>query len=400
FELDNISTFSAEDKLVDYHMVKLNDGAEALVCMFDKQSLEKTLEELSHVNLDPRFVTFSPFAFSTINGYLSYERPILLIDLGERQFNFSLFDENGLRRVRSSNNTIDNIKNLLAVDSLDFSYIQNNEVIKSEFIKLVDLIVDEIKKTAHYFETDLKRPVKSFILSGDICTISQIENIIAEKLKSDVKRVFIPQLGSKDSPFFVKPYSLALYGSSIGKAEFNLRTGDYKYQNKGFDLKRTFLLPATLLAILLLISLFQKTTEYLSARKEISFLNTEIQKEITSSFPNVSKLPDPVLFINSQLKEVQNKLNVIQEVKGDLAPLDVINEISSSIPQNLEMYIDEVRFESAKSVKVWGRCDSYNEIASIEKALSESGKFKFVERDQVSRAVNNTIKFVMALALK
>lgn len=400
FELENVSTFDTEEKLVDYHMVKLENGGEALVCMFERESLEKTLSELFDVNIDPRFVTFTPFAFSSINNILKEERPILLVDLDGNQFNFCLFDGNGLRRVRNSNNTITNIKNSLGLESLDFAAIESSDSLKKLFLDNIDIIVDEIKKTTHYFETDIKKPVKSFILSGDICILSDIEKVIGKAIDKEVARIFIPELGSKDSPLFARSYSLALYSSKMGKGDFNLRSGEYKYQNKKFDLKSTFLLPAILITILFLFVLFQNTTGYLSAKSEINFLNEAIQKEVKSSFPNVSKLPDPVLFINNELDEVQNKLNIIQEVKGDLAPLDVLNEISSSIPQDLEMYIDEIRFESSKSVRLWGRCDSYNEIASIEKSLNESGKFQKVERDQVSRAVNNTIKFVMSLVLK
>lgn len=400
FELENVSTFDASEKLVDYHMVKLPEGAEALVCMFERESLEDTISGFAEFDIDPRFVTFTPFAFSSINSVLAEIRPILLIDLGADEFNFSLFDENGLRRVRNSNNTIDNLKTALGVETLDFKSIEDNDHLKTRFHENLNIFVDEIKKTAHYFETDIKRQIESFIISGDICSIGDIEKTVGDEVGKEIKRIFIPELGSADSPFFAKPYSLALYGSKLGKGDFNLRKGEYKYENKKFDLKNTFLFPATLFAILLLFLLFQNTTGYLSTKGEINSLNAAIQKEVKSSFPNVSNLPDPVLFINNELDEVQEKLDIVEEVKGDLAPLDVLNELSSSIPKDLEMYIDEIRFESSKSVRLWGRCDSYNEIASIEKSLNESGKFAKVERDQVSRAVNNTIKFIMSLVLK
>lgn len=400
YELGNVSTFNADEKLVDYHMVRLKEGAEALVCMFEKQSLENDLESLSQFNIDPRYVTFSPFAFSAINHHLNHERPILLVDISENELSFSLFDENGLRRVRNSNNTIANLKQAVNHESFDFEDIEGNESARNRLLNSFEIVVDEIKRTAHYFETELKKPIKTFVLSGSICGITGIEDIIGKAVGSDVKKIFIPELGSKDSPFFAKAYSLALYGSKLGNAEFNLRTGDYKFQSKGFDIKRTFLLPASLLAIFLVLVLIKNTNSYLTTRSEIKSLNSEIQNEIKSVFPDATNLPDPVLFLNNQLREVQTKLNIINEVKGDLTPLDVMHKLSTSIPEDLEMNIDEIRFDSSKQLRVWGRCDSYNEIASIEKSLNESGQFESVERDQVSRAVNNTIKFVMSIALK
>ena len=96
----------------------------------------------------------------------------------------------------------------------------------------------------------------------------------------------------------------------------------------------------------------------------------------------------------------QEKLEIIEEVKGSSTPLDVLRDLSITFPLNSGMKVDELRFETGKKVKMWGRCGSYKELASIEQILNDSKRFTDVKRDQVSRSVNNTVKFVVSMTVK
>ncbi|NIP30002.1 MAG: hypothetical protein GTO02_07270 [Candidatus Dadabacteria bacterium] len=400
FEINSISTFKAESKQMDYQFVELDKGSEAMVCMFEKDELQDYLDQLWECGIDPKYVTFSPFAFSSINDLIDDERPILLINMDSENLNFTLFDDNGLRRVRSSNDTVSQIKENLNLNQIKFSDIEKNKELKSEFLKNISLLTDEIKRTSHYFEMETKTGIETFLITGDICNISNIENELENELGSKIKRLLIPELGSKDSATFSTAYSLAQYGCNFNNKSYNLRSGDYKYTGPDLDIRRTFALPLVLLAILFLFLVFKNTTGHFSTRGEIRSINSQMQKEIKSSFPNVSNIPDPVLFLENELEKIQDKLDILSEVKGGSTPLDIIRDISSSIPIQQRISVDEVRFESNKRVKIWGKCDSYKEIATIEKSLIDSGKFEKVDREQVSRAVNNTIKFVISLVLK
>ena len=103
--------------------------------------------------------------------------------------------------------------------------------------------------------------------------------------------------------------------------------------------------------------------------------------------------------MEAEVVKLQDKLELIEEVKGGSTPLDVLRDIAITFPGYLNIRLDEIRFESGKRVKIWGRCSSYKDIATIEKILSDSKRFKDVERDQVSQSVNNTVKFVISMVV-
>ncbi len=104
--------------------------------------------------------------------------------------------------------------------------------------------------------------------------------------------------------------------------------------------------------------------------------------------------------MESELNKVNGKLELVHGVVGKTPPLGVLRDISLSIPKSISLTVDEIDFANDKTVKIIGRCDSYQEVAKIEKALADSGKFEKVNRDSTNPSVNNTIKFQVSLVVK
>ena len=398
FELENVTTYNPDEKLHSYHLVKRDDFSEVLVSMFEKAEMESFLQLLSSNSIDPRFVTFSPFAFSSLNSRLAGERPLLLVDISSNEMNFILFDENGLRRVRSSNNVLSSFIDGLGTvdrDSFNFYDIESSKLESSKFQPLIT----ETVRTTHFFETELRKEVKSIVLTGDVCLIEGVEDIFTEALNRPVKKIFIPELGEKDSPIYAKSYAITLYGIHSNQDDLNLRINEFEFKGKGQEIRKIFLLPLLLFSVLLILTFYRNISDVMASRTSVKSMKSEMQREVKEVFPTISALPDPVSFMEAEVVKVQDKLELIEEVKGGSTPLDVLRDLAITFPGYLNIRVDEVRFESGKRVKIWGRCSSYKDIATIEKLLSDSKRFKDVERDQVSQSVNNTVKFVMSMVV-
>ncbi len=399
FELENISTFNPNEKLHSYHLVKRDGYAEALVCMFEKENMQDFLDNLQENGIDPRFVTFSPFAFSALENKLSDQRPLLLIDISSNEMNFILFDEYGLRRVRSSKNILDKFIEGIGLPETNFFSFKYMEGIKIDK-NLFDPILTEIVRTTHFFETELRKNVEEFVLTGDICVIGGIEDILSLGLNKPVSKIFIPELGEKDSPIYAKSYANSLYGSRSNQEGLNLRVDEFDFKGKGQEFRKTFFIPVLLFALLLIFTFYRNISDVMASKNTVSSIRSEIQDEVKQLFPNVTAIPDPVSFMENEVAKVQDKLEIIEEVKGSSTPLDVLRDLSITFPLNMDLRVDELRFETGKKVKLWGRCGSYKELASIEQILNDSKRFTEVKRDQVSRSVNNTVKFVISMKVK
>ena len=172
FELENLSTFDPEDKIHGYHLAKNDTGSEALVCVFEKEDVGQLLEFFNSDGIDPKVITYTPVAFSALSEFLEGARPLVLVDVGDDELSFTLFDGTGMKRVRSSRKPIQLLmENLCALfgvshDELGFSKEElsrlSGEDLKESFLP----VVSEIKKTVHFFEIELKEEIKTILVSG------------------------------------------------------------------------------------------------------------------------------------------------------------------------------------------------------------------------------------------
>lgn len=402
FELENSTGFTlGEDALSDYHEVKTAEGAEVIVPAFEKGMFEDYLGSLQESGVDPNQVTFTPVAFSSLGELIEGPRPLLLIDADQDHLNFSLFDEKGLTRVRNCDDAVERMKKSLAADALDLRQINGDEDRRKAFLGSCRFIAEEIRNTLRYFEGESGEEVKSVVLTGGVCEVEGVAKELAEQLGREVKRIFIEQLGHEDSPFFARAYALALYGSSSGKdGRLNLRKNGYRPRGIARDLLKEFRVPVILCAALLLLVVFGRVTEVVSARSKMSSMRSEMEMDLSKEFPGIAGVQDPVDFYRGKLEVISRKLDILKQVRGAHSPLEVLTAVSAAVPKDVSFSVDEIRIEEGGKAKIWGRSDSYEEIASIEKAFSESGSFTQVKMGQVGKAVNNSLKFEISMVVR
>ena len=402
FELENSTGFGlGEDVLSDYHEVKGAEGAEVIVPAFEKEVFEGYLGSLQESGLDPNQVTFTPVSFSSLGELVEGPRPLLLIDADQDHLNFSFFDENGLARVRNCDDAVERIRKSLAVDALDLRQINGDGEKKEAFLRSCRFIAEEIRNTVRYFEGEAGEEVKSLVLTGGIYEVDGVAEELAGQLGREVGRIFIEQLGREDSPFFARAYALALYGSSSGKGgRLNLRRDGYRPRGMARDLLKEFRVPVALCAALLLLVVSGRVTEVVSARGKMSSVRSEMEMDLRKEFPEAAGTQDPVAFYRGKLEVISRKLDILKQVRGAHSPLEVLTAVSSAVPNDVSFSVDEIRIEDGGKARIWGRSDSYEEIASIEKAFSESAGFTQVKMAQVGKAVNNSLKFEISMVVR
>ncbi len=402
FELENSTGFAlGGDVLSDYHEVKGAEGAEVIVPAFEKGMFEGYLGSLQESGLDPNQVTFTPVAFSSLGELIEGPRPLLLIDADQDHLNFSFFDEKGLTRVRNCDDAVERMKKSLAADTLDLRQINGDGEKREAFLKSCRFIAEEIRNTVRYFEGETGEEVKSLILTGGICEVDGVAKELAGQLGREVRRIFIEQLGHEDSPFFARAYALALYASSSGRGgRFNLRREGYRPRGMARDLLKEFRVPVALCAVLLLLVVSGRVTEVVSARSKMNSMRSEMEMDLRKEFPEAAGTQDPVAFYRGKLEVISRKLDILKQVRGAHSPLEVLTAVSATVPNDVSFSVDEIRIEDGGKARIWGRSDSYEEIASIEKAFSESGSFTQVKMGQVGKAVNNSLKFEISMVVR
>ncbi len=408
FELENSTGFALEDDLLsDYHEVTRGEGAEeteAIVPAFKKEAFANWLDSLIACGANPSQVTFSPVAFCSLEKILPEDRPLLLVDADEKHLNFSFFDERAMSRVRNCDHVMEKIAETSLFKTASFQKINGNLLWKKEFFENSGRISDEIIGTARYFESETGVRIKKFVLTGEICRLDGIEQNLSERMGESVERIRIPEIDGEDSPFFARAYAFALYGKNFSGGKnsgINLRKGEYKPVGTAGELLKNFKVPVALCAALVLLLVFGRAVEMVSARGKISSIRSEMEVDLKREFPEAAATAtDPVVFYREKLESVKSKLDVLKQVRGAHSPLEVLRSVSDALPQDISFTVDEIRIEDRGITSISGRCESYEQVASIEKAFAESKDFTKVERKRVGKAVNNSLKFEISMVVR
>ena len=405
FELENISTFDPRDKFHGYHLVKNEAGSEALICVFEKEEVADLVKSYNEHGIDPKIITYTPLALGALDEFVSSERPLLLIDFGDSEISYSLFDDNGIKRARSSTKSLDTFLNNLYKNrepdyNCDFNQltigIGDSENIEESFAP----ILSEIKKTIQFFELEVKNEIKNVEISGPLSLIGGMSDYLKDTLKKDVRKIYIPDIGADNSSLYAKSYALALYGSSFKSGYLNFRKGEFKYVGVDHELKKAFMVPGILLGILILFLIYSSASSYYDLKGNVNEIEAQIAQVVKSTFPEAKVIPKPIGYMKSEVAEVREKLDLIEGVQGAQTPLDVLKDISSSLPESLKLTVNEIKFENSNTIRIQGVCGSYQEVAEIEKALNKSGIFETVTRNQTGNAIDGNTKFEISVVLK
>jgi len=403
YELENLSTFDPKEKIHGYHLVKNGVGSEALVCVFEKDQMSELVGSLNEHGIDPKIITYTPLAFSALDEFLPSERPLLLVDIGDNEISYILFDENGIRRVRSSTNPVElfmaKLNQITEIDhNQDFSQLEigNGSNLEEPFAP----ILGELKKTIQFFELEVKEEIKNIEISGSLSLIRGMGDFLKDQLNKDVRKIYIPDLGADKSPLYAKSYALALYGSSFKNGYLNFRKNEFKYSGVDNELRKVLMVPSILIGVLLLFLIYTSASSYYDLKSKVDNMEAQITQVVKDTFPEVKVIPKPALYMKSEVGKVREKLDLIEGVQGGQTPLDALKDISSSLPESLQLTVNEIKFESADKIKINGVCGSYQEVAEIEEALNKSGMFETVTRNQTGNAQDGKTKFEISVVLK
>ncbi|MEX0999503.1 MAG: PilN domain-containing protein, partial [Thermodesulfobacteriota bacterium] len=201
-------------------------------------------------------------------------------------------------------------------------------------------------------------------------------------------------------PLYAKSYALALYGSSFKNGYLNFRKDEFKYSGVDNELRKVLMVPGILLGILILFLIYTSASSYYELKNNVDKMEAQIAQVVKDTFPEVKVIPKPILYMQSEVGKAREKLDLIEGVQGGQTPLDALRDISSSLPQSLQLTVNDIKFESADKIKIQGVCGSYQEVAEIEEALEKSGMFETVTRNQTGNAQDGKTKFEISVVLK
>jgi Tfp pilus assembly PilM family ATPase len=211
-----------------------------------------------------------------------------------------------------------------------------------------------IPETAEIVSKGLALPVSPFNLQATA------DNI---QLSAHLTSIYNPALMDN-------ALALAIRESKKTKG-FNFRREEFQVKTQLVKVKKELIHASIYLAIIFVLLAVNWVVDYRDLKKRTTDLDSQIKGIFTQTFPEITKIVDPIHQMNTKISELKNAPGAAQGMNMDKTVLELLNDISERVPNNLEVVIDRMVVDQ-DGVQTRGTTDNFNTVDSIKKGLESS----------------------------
>ena len=165
------------------------------------------------------------------------------------------------------------------------------------------------------------------------------------------------------------------------------------------EYKNDFIKTGLIAAFVFVLLMFNVLFEAHFLQKEVNQLNRRIAFIFQSTFPEVGKIIDPVAQMRTLVRQEQEKNVFSGKIDQEVMNIDILNEISSRIPAELDVELTNfVRGED--NLVISGHTDSFNNVDDMKSRLEQSEILKNITINAANlEKSTNRIQFKLKIDL-
>jgi general secretion pathway protein L len=389
YELEPTLPFPVEDLTIDFHTINISENADhtdLIAAGIEKAVLENYIDTLASFKIEPDIITISGYYPALCLAKLAHvPEKWLFADIEADKATLFAVASGRISLIRSfpiPSNAAS------AVKSLGIN-IQRTTAAFSELFN-TDFIPEEIRVTGPgivelNFEKELsdllKVPVNRIELFREIDT--GIENYSANSFNS----------AKLDNAL-----ALAL-NEDKGIDRLNFHKDRFAV-NEFFTRHKSRLVKTGILAgVVLALALLNFILNFYFINNKINHLNHQITDIFKTTFPEVTKIVDPLQQMKVKIKEAKKSAFFPSKTIKYIRSIDVLNEISKRIPDKVDVDFTNLVI-SHENVMVSGITDTFNSADEIKSRMEESELFQKVIITSTSKEKSgNRIRFKLKVVL-
>jgi type II secretion system protein L len=389
FELETTLPYAPEDVVADFSRLDLKDGRDhsgILAAAVEKERIESFLDLLKARGIEPDIVTVSGFAVSQcLNRFTQEASTQLLLNIAEnrttitlnlagqvmmvRSFAGRVTDENGIRHI------ISRVRQTLAAleERMGMPY-EIDDVRLTGSASQNALVTETIEKTLDMPAT----PLDLMAHSGMVSLSSAEKEWQASKMDGAL--------------------SLALV-EIAGLEVLNFRQGRFAVQQAWVEHKKDIVKTGILAAAVLAIFLTNAMVDYYTVKKRADAVQKEIVEIFQSTFPEVSKIVDPLHQMRLKLEESRNSDLYPQVSERPVDAIDILNDISRLIPSQIDVALNSIIIGS-DSILISGNTGTFNAVDDMKSRLEKAEAFKAVSISSANmNKAGNRVRFKLKVTI-
>ncbi|MDY6792013.1 MAG: pilus assembly protein PilM [Thermodesulfobacteriota bacterium] len=389
YELEPTLPFAVEDMAIDFHTITISENAghtDLIAAGIKKVILEEYIDTLASFRIEPEIIT--------IGGYY----PTLCLAKSAHTPENWLFADIEVDKAT-----------LFAVASNRISLIRSFPVPAntSSAIKSIGINIQRTTDAfSELFNTDFMP--EEIRATGPGCIQLNFEKQLSDLLNVPVHRIeLFREIDSGIENYAASSFNFAKLDNALalalnedkGNDRLNFHKDSFVVNEFLARHKTSLVKTGALAGVVLALALLNFILNFYFINNKISHLNHQITDIFKTTFPEVTKIVDPLQQMKVKINEAKKSTFFPSETTKYIRSIDVLNEISKRIPDKLD--VDFTRLViSPENVMVSGITDTFNSADEIKSRLEESKLFQKVIITSTSKEKSGTrIRFKLKVVL-
>lgn len=409
-ELEEQLLVPMEELIVDFMVTRRQDaGSHLLVGAVEKEILRKLLPVLKEKSLSPQAV--APSVSFLTREHLQDRggtEPTLFLHADIHAMSMALWVGGKvvfMRRMAYAQQFL--VESFLG--GRKGSAVLDQQIAEQSLTR----VCADITTSLYFFQQEFQGEVQihGAVLTGCLTREDWYQDLISHQLGLEVETS--PPLHEKNKvrlspaveehwqPFrFDAPLALALGGLKKKKSQdLNFLQGEFARDSRLLFSKRSLLAAAVVFSLVCIAGIGFMLVDYRTLNTQATDLHREMVALFKQTFPEVTRVVDPHVQMQSKLREVQGSEVSIPLFSGDKRVLEILADISGRIPKDLSLHVSRLVIDQ-ESVQIKGTTDAYNNVDVIKNKLAASPRY--VEVKIVSATADKkkgSIRFEIRLQL-
>ncbi|MGM0453610.1 MAG: type II secretion system protein GspL [Thermodesulfobacteriota bacterium] len=364
FELEPSLPYAIDQLTLDFMVVNRADQTDLIAAAVETEKLNHIVETLNRFDINPRYITAGGITSALCYAGLAPSPPeaFLYVDLGANSATVSGVKDGRihvLRTLKTGRGAPAEKAKRLAGGILrmtaSFDTIYDFDFFPEQI--LVSGIDADDETLLSHLSTAFELPVRPANLMED----------------TQLHVSALPDAGF-DPLRFGGPLGLAGIETD-GVAPFNFSREHYAIQKYWVENRNEVITTGMLAVLVFILMMFSVVVEAHFLQNQVSRINQQITGIYRSTFPQDSKIVDPVQQMRVKLEKLEEQQRYSADTGSNIRNIDILNQISQQVPEQIDVIM--TRFVRGNNdILLAGTTDTFNAVDEIKGRLEKVDIFQ------------------------
>ena len=398
FEVDAQVPFDLQDFFVDWEIIgQQGERTEVTATLAPRSEVALLLDTIREAGINPRTVEAEGLVLANLTSIFNLEGTRLLADIGHRKTTLCLCVNGRATAARTvpiaGRAVTEALARELGIGEVE---AEGRKIAEGVFggpgrkespsgIAVMDELAREMVRTLGSLETATgtadSPPLGEIVLMGGTAHLHRIDEFLAERTGLRVTRLALPpaEMGAAlvaggDPLIFAPAIALAVRGSMQARTRMNFRQDELARRVDLRKLGRELRWTGGLAVLAMVLACVAAITQIALESRRAELVEQQTALLFQEAFPG-KPLPGSVLkAMKEAVRGVQQRADTLGIYRGNLSALQVLAEISSRVPTDLDVIFEELSIDR-QVIQIKGHSPSFGSVDRLRAELAKYAPF-------------------------